>query len=191
LYPIDLQTILQIFASQSGELRAKVKQVDAIKGEFQASVVLLQGKVVSCQILHEGKPVRMGESAFSILVNKGVLQWEYIPVSPVSSGPLSSVNTPIPPSLTERSQDSPLPQSSENSIPPGFFPIQQTRVSVNDRARWSHPYRSVYLLSTGEKTVKEIARLLSLTPAHITSIMQELVKSGVISLQPNPKRPSF
>ena len=180
MYPIDLQTILQVLANQSGELRTDVKQIANIKGECQVSIVLALGKMVSCTILQKGNALLTGEVAFRMLVSKGILQWEYIPASPSlqteheHTGSLQRL---------EKTKTSPLGQPDTVNIATGALPVQARAISSEEFATWPRLHRFTYQLSTGDKTVEEIANLLSVTPERIKIALLPLIKRGVIALR--------
>jgi hypothetical protein len=178
VYPIDLQTILQVLANQSGELRTSVKQIANIKGECQVSIVLSLGKVISCTILQKGKALLTGEVAFRMLVSKGILQWEYIPASP-------SLQTEHenPSQRQEKPQTSPLWQSDAVDIATEALPVQARAILSEEFATWPRLHRFAYQLSTGDKTVEEIANLLSVTPERVKMALLPLIKKGVIILR--------
>ena len=183
MYSIDLQTILRVLANQSGELRTTVKQVADLKRDCQACVSLSFGKVVACVITYNGEPVLMGEEAFQMLMHKGILEWEYLPAPPTVSLPPSSM-MPISPSSSP-----PLLPPQRTQLPPSWqptprvFPVQAYEIPREQLGNWPRQYRFVYQLSTGEKTVEEIARLLSLPPEYIDTILQTLVREGFIFLR--------
>lgn len=194
MYPIDLQTILQVLANQSGELRTTVKHMANIRGECQASVILSLGKVVSCTILQKGKPVLIGEEAFSLLVGAGILQWEYIPApsspprpgnerSMGPSGPLRPSGSLGPVSPPEMSPVFPARQSGRGEMPSGVFPVQARAVSREEFATWPRLLRFIYQLSTGDKTVDDIARLLSVPNERVKTALLSLIQQKAIVLR--------
>jgi hypothetical protein len=185
VYPIDLQTILQVLANQSGELRTTVKHVANIKGECQVSVMLSLGKVVSCTILQKGKPVLIGEEAFHLLVNAGILQWEYIPAPspPPRLGSERSMGPSGPLRTAGLSEMSPARQAGRGDLPSGVFPVQARAVSREEFATWPRLYRSIYQLSTGDKTVEDIARLLSVPTERVKTALLSLIQQKSITLR--------
>ncbi len=176
MYPIDLQTILQVLANQNGELRTNVKQIANIKGECQVSIVLSLGKVISCTILQKGKSLLTGEVAFRMLVSKGILQWEYIPASPSSQ---TEHEHPIPSQRLEKPQTS----LGQVDIATEALPVQARAVSSEELATWPRLHRFTYQLSTGDKTVEEIGNLLSVTPERVKMALLPLIKRGVMALR--------
>lgn len=217
MYTIDLQTILRILSHQSGELRANVKQIAGIKRMCRASVFFHADRgVTACFIYYNEQPVLSGENAFQALLDKGVLEWEYIPTAPSSnSGSLTQLPSRDSGSLTQRpsypsleqspaywqpqqrspggpfSQERPVGPSSEgldwDNLMPSFIPVQTQIVPKEDLANWPRPYRLVYQLSNGEKNIAEIAQLVSLSPAQIRTVLMFLVQKGIIILRNNWK----
>ncbi len=193
MYPIDLETILRVLSHQSGELRATVKQIAGIKGDCQALVLLSAGKVVSCMISYNGTSVLSGEEAFRTLAGKGMLEWDYVPTpSPSSTHSSPSQMSPrsLPLQMSPRLQSSqerasllPQRQDSRGSISLSMIPVQTQKIAMEDLATWPRPYRFVYQLATGEKTLAEIAQLLSLTPQQMNVILRFLVERGLVSLK--------
>ncbi len=188
LYPIDLRTILRILAQQSGELRTSVK-VGNSKGECQVFVALLEGSVVSCEIRQKERIILMGNDAFRFLIEKGILEWKYTPRSgpPQSSlsdehrvsGALSSTPAQIP---------SFSPSSPEN-MAATVFPVRVRSASAQEISTWPLALRSVYKLSTGEKSVQELAVLLSTSPDRLMPILQDLMSVNAIRLSRHPTHP--
>ena len=180
MYPIDLQTILQVLANQSGELRTTVKQIANIRGECQVSIVLSLGKIISCAILQKGKVLSTGEVAFRMLVSKGILQWEYIPSSPSLQ---AEHERTVSLQQQEKSQTSPLWQLDTADIATEALPVQARVISSEEFATWPRLHRFAYQLSTGDKTVEEIANLLSITPDRVKMALLPLIKGGAITLR--------
>jgi hypothetical protein len=183
VYPIDLQTILQVFANQSGELRTTVRQVANVKGECQALVVLSLGKVVSCTIQQGGRPVLVGEDAFRMLVRAGILQWEYTPTSPSASLPSNREQSPVPTRPAETSPALPPRQYDAPGMPAGTIPVQARPIPAGEFATWPRLHRFVYQLSTGDKTAEDIARILSAPPERVRTALLSLVNLRAIYLR--------
>ena len=79
-------------------------------------------------------------------------------------------------------------QGDIHGVPFALIPMHIQRVTREELATWPRPYRSFYLLSTGEKTVAEIAQLLSLNMEQVKIILTFLVKKGLVSLQAGEAR---
>jgi hypothetical protein len=208
-YPIDLQTILRILAQQSGELYTNVKNVNAVRGECRASVVLLEGKIISCEIQQDKRVVLSGKEALQLLLKKGILEWKYVPRA---SSPPANPNandgrqysptqySPIQYSpINDGRQYSPINDGRQYSPSSSFysgtndataiFPVRARPISQQEFSTWSRTLRSVYNLVTGDKSVWDIAVLLSAPPDRLMSTLQELVNMNAINLLRSPRKP--
>jgi hypothetical protein len=188
LYPIDLRTILRILAQQSGELRTTVK-VENRKGECQVLVILVEGRVVSCEIRQRERVILAGNDAFRFLIEKGVLEWKYTPRStPPSSSPRDERRISAPLSLSPAQVPSFSPSAPENDAAT-IFPVRVRSVSAQEMSTWPLVLRSVYTLSTGEKSVQDLALLLSISPDRLLPLLQDLMSVNAVRLSRHPTHP--
>ena len=187
MYSLDLQAILQILANQSGELFTTVTKVKKIKGKCQVHIVLNEGKIVSCNIEHKGQVLLAGKDAFHFLGNAGVLEWNYTPHTP-SLSPSKRVTARLSGTLSEKHEGQSMSNTFSAQDPSSLLcPVRIRQVPAQEVVSWSLPMRSIYNLSTGEKSVAEIAHLLSMAPETFMQALKVLIQSNAIVLQRSPR----
>lgn len=176
-YFLDLPTLLTYLSSQSCELTTEL----TISGQAaQGSLILRDGKIVSCLLLFSNGQHMTGEQAYQYL-QKGT-EWrvhlkgdeEKKPIAPPSQFP-SQFTPPTPTPFS-----SPYNYGSWPTPPPRpkgpLDPLYLRNLSMKERLI----LRSVYVLINGKNSVEDIKNQLRLSPATIEQALATLRMLDVI-----------
>lgn len=188
---LDLDLILQRFR-QSGELHGIIPAKKlGNKSPWKAHLRVLEGKVISCQILdNRDAVVNSGELALDTLYKLGPLYWEIIPELPGGTGPLPAIS-PLKkpgsgnlPSGQQRVVQPPAPEpfpAQEGPIP---YRLMNVTLRQMNQTQWPRDYRMVYILIDGTRPSTTIARMLALPLADVEQILHELQRMRIIEMKP-------
>ena len=176
-YFLDLPTLLTYLSSQSCELTTEL----GLSGTTaQGSLILRDGKIVSCLLIFSNGQHLIGEQAYQYL-QKGT-EWqvhlkteeEKKPVAPPAQFPSQF----FPPTPTPFS--SPYNYGSWSATPPRpkgpLDPAYLQNLSMKERLI----LRSVYVLINGRNSIEEIKNQLRLSPATIEQALATLRMLDVI-----------
>ncbi len=187
---LDLDLILQRFR-QSGELHGAIPAKKlGNRAPWKARLRVIEGRVISCQILdNRDAVVNAGEPALEALYKIGPLYWEIIPELPGGTGPLPAISPLKQPGsgkLSSGPQQVVPPAPQPLPAPAGEIPYRLMNVTLRqmNQTQWPRDYRMVYILVDGTRSSTQIARMLSLTPAHVEQILHELQKMRIIEMKP-------
>lgn len=164
MYSLDYDMVIQVLQQfrYSGEVRAHVQPHSKFKGGGHVVLVVQNGEITSCLLFssREQKPYH-NTDAVRFLSKLGVLEWELIPIAP--SQPSSPLATPSS-KIDDRTDFSPR-RRTISQIQVGTWPVLQ---------------RSVYALSDGTHSVKQIALLLSQPITIIEQVIYDLQRTGAL-----------
>ena len=168
MYKLDLAAMVQILQEfrQNGMLQTEIRNVRGLKGSLQAQLNLADGEILSCTIQDSnGHILYTNHDALSLLADLGPLDW--ILTLKQTLPPVSITNTypSVPPS----------PPITYPRIPRRAIHLNQAQMNS-----WPRKHRMVYVLVDGQKTVDNLALMLSLTPSAVEEVLHELQSINVI-----------
>jgi hypothetical protein len=185
-FDLDLATILQNFR-QNGELHGDLPAKKlGNKAPWKALLGVVEGTVISCQILdNRGAVVNSGELALEALYKLGPLNWEVIPEPPEGTGKLPAFKPTrksgaLPASPTGTA---PLPNPAPAQAPTPYRLMDITLKQMN-QTQWPRDYRLVYILVDGTRTNEKIASMLAMPVSDVEQILRELQSMRIIDLNP-------
>lgn len=170
MYNLDLTTVLQLMQSHHHDvtLQAEVHDLPATHERGSAQVVLVRGKVVSCQLMNNsGVIVLAGKDALQFLAKQGALKWTFAP--------------------TETSQPAAPPsEQAVHPISPAYepdmaVPHRLVEVAAPQLKAWPRAHRAFYILVDGERNIARIASMLALPLRAVEELAQDLRSKGIIT----------
>ena len=148
-------------------LRAQVSGLPHVwTGLCLIELVLVQGTIYACTIsTSQGQPVLHQEAAYQAVRHLGALEWTLIP----SAGSVPSSRASMPEGI-ER------PMSATSWLPRRT----QATLSPDQRDRLSRRHQQVWRLIDGSKSRDELARLLTMDPQEVGTILHDLFQQQMI-----------
>jgi hypothetical protein len=164
MYSLNYDMVIQVLQQYhySGEVRADVPVESKLKGGGHVILTVQNGEIKSCLLFNKKEQKSyQGAEAARLLSKLGVLEWQL----PSLTDRRSAAHAPV--------QQSPLEASTY--VAPRRLIIPQEWM-----ATWPTLQRSVYSLSDGTHTVKQIALLLSQPINVVEQMIYDLQKMGVL-----------
>ncbi|HEU5382850.1 MAG TPA: hypothetical protein VFV38_46170 [Ktedonobacteraceae bacterium] len=164
-YRLPVQAMLAVVQSSAQRvlLLAQPPSLPGIsKRGCVVHLVLGQGAVCSCQITDAvGTVLAQDQEAYQVLLQCGDLQWQVMALhehTPTSASRVSGSG------FREK-----IPQNV--SVPPSIPTLRVSPLPPETLASFSHRYRMLLVLVDGKRSIAEIARLLSKSPADIQQML--------------------
>ncbi|HEU5373901.1 MAG TPA: hypothetical protein VFV38_00530 [Ktedonobacteraceae bacterium] len=164
-YRLPMQAMLAVVQSSAARvlLLAQPPALPGIsKRECVVHLVLGQGAVSSCQITDAvGTVLAQNQEAYQVLLRCGDLEWQVMTLHEQKPTVVSRV-----PRFDTREQ-----ASREASMQPSVPTLRITPLPPETLASLSHPYRMLLVLVDGKRSIDQLARLLSKSPAAIHQML--------------------
>lgn len=166
-YRLPISAMVEVM-KMSAEQVVLHTQLSALPGvckkACQIQVVLGQGGLFSCCVTDmSGRTLLQQQKAYKALLSCGDLEWDVTPLPTwTSSEPVQSVDHHI---LAQ--EQNPRSDALSSSIPT----LRVSPLPAETLATFAHPYRMVLSLVDGQRSIYEIARLLSRSPAAIQQML--------------------
>ncbi|HZR42816.1 MAG TPA: hypothetical protein VFB12_22040 [Ktedonobacteraceae bacterium] len=175
---------------QQCQLQAQIqvagKDPSGRRKHLSCSVTLLvqQGQVQTCQILHAGKVLFEGEEALKRSRHAGTCSWKV-------AAQLEEISPLAFPSHSRQVRDGSEP--GERKSQPDWLlgppPRQISQLSPKQLARLPRKHRQVYLLVDGQRSVSQISSLLQCDDiGHVLSLLTELENWHLITFAGEGRR---
>lgn len=170
MYKLDLAAMVQILHEfrQNGILQTEIRNVRGLKGPLQVQLDLADGEIISCMIQDShGQILYTNNDALSLLADLGPLDWTLTLKQSIPQVSITDTYLSVPPLHP--------PPITRPRIPRRAIHLNQAQMNS-----WPRKHRMVYVLVDGQKTIENIALMLSLTPDAVEEVLHELQSIHVI-----------
>jgi hypothetical protein len=178
---MDLTSVLRVVAQQDGELRANLEQAVGIPEKCYAELQLTGGRITSCAVKSSVGVVLSGNDALQALYMMGVFEWTFTPA--LSNTPMQQVQQASP---SQSRALIPNPRQAARSPRP-TVPVRTRIVQQHEFASWPRHLRFVYNLIDGNKSVEDIAHILSVHPIKVQEVLAFFQRQGLIAFPADSK----
>ena len=167
MYTLDVETMRQVIQAhkKTGRLHADLPSgVSSLREPCHVEIALEAGNIVSSAIIGKSGSLLTGERAYQELALLGRLPWTFTPRSPPTIQPL------------------PVTHALEKPASP-LRPRRIVALEQQEMRPWQRMHKLVYALVDGNRSIAEIAKLLSTTPETVEDILNDLRSIRVIVME--------